>query len=438
MSFHPHFGRLAAAVAALILATGVPARADQDAAPPSPAPGVAIGRVLSLDDAIRLTREAHPALRAAGLASEAARARVRDAGRFPDPSLSAALENLGGGLGTDRAETSLLLEQPIELGGDRAARAGVARATADLSLAQRDLLSRALEGETAERFCDVWALQERVTRLREAEIVAERAVAAAEERLKAGAAPAFERTRAQGFRDLRGIERRRAEAELESARELLARQWGAEAAGFDSVSLPEPAPFALPALEELIDRTRAHPGARAAAAERDAERWRLREVRAARTPDLQVGAGIRHLAEAGGTGLLVGLSLPLPIWNRQAGSVAAAESQLAAATERERQTALELRGELRRAHRRVRAALSAWEGIRDRVRPAADEALRLVSAGYRAGRLTHLEIQEGQRNLLEADLLLIEAAADVWRARSAFERVVSGSPGGTVPAKEDR
>lgn len=425
LPFHSDVRRVAAAVAALALIAGGPAMAAESTA------------TLSLEEALRLTRAGHPALEAAGLTVDAARARARDAGRWPNPSLAAGVENFGGSLGSDRAETSLLIEQPIELGGDRAARAGAARAMTELSLAQRAQVVRTLEGETTERFCDAWALQERVIRLREAEEVAARAVAAAEERLKAGAGPAFERTRALGLRALREVERGMAEADLASARDRLALMWGADSAAFGALDLPEPSRIELPALDELVTRVDDHPGVRAAAAEHAAERWRVREARAARVPDLQIGTGVRHLADAGGTGLVVGLALPLPLWNRQSGRVAAAESQLAATDARRRQTALEARVDLEGAHRRTHAAIAAWEGIRDRVRPAAEEAMRLITAGYRAGRLGYLEIQEGQRSLLEADLMLIERAAEVWRARSALERLMSAPPG-TAPAKEDR
>lgn len=430
---------MAAATTVLVLACGAWGRAAADTLATAPsAPSASIGRVLSLDGAIRLTRDGHLALRAAGFGTDAARARARGAGRILNPSLAAGVENFGGSLGTERAETSFMFEQPLELGGDRAARAGLAGANVDLTRAQQDHLVRILEGETVERFCDTWVLQQRVHSLKGAEQVAERAVAAAEERLKAGAAPAFERTRALGFRALRQIERQRAEAELESARDLLALQWGADGAGFDSVALPEPTPIAIPSLEDMVARLAAHPGLRQAAAERAATGWRIREARAARMPDIHFGAGIRRLAEVGGTGLMVGLSLPLPLWNRGQASVAAAESDDAAAAARERQTALELRAELQRAYRRFVAAISAWEGLRDRVRPRAEEAMRLISAGYRAGRLGYLDIHEGQRTLLEADLLLIDGSAQVWRTRSALERLVGVRLDAPAPGKEDR
>ncbi len=439
MSIISSIGRMTAATTVLLLACGTTGRAAANT--PATTPGVhqsSVGRVLSLDDAILLTREGHLALRAAGFAFDAARARTRGAGRIPNPSLAAGHENFGLSLGTERAETSFLFEQPFELGGDRAARAGLAGANVDLARAQQDHLARVLEGETVERFCDTWVLQQRVHSLREAEQVAERSVAAAEERLKAGAAPAFERTRALGFRALREIERRRAESELESARELLALQWGADGAGFDSVALPGPTPIAVPPLGEMVARLEAHPGLRRAAAERAAAGWRIREARAARMPDLHVGAGIRRLSEVDGTGLVVGLSLPFPLWNRGGGSIAAAESDNAAAAARERQTAVELRGELGRAYRRLVASISAWEGLRDRVRPAAEEAMRLISAGYRAGRLGYLDIQEGQRSLLEANLLVIDGSAEVWRMRSALERLVGVRLDAPAPEKEER
>jgi cobalt-zinc-cadmium efflux system outer membrane protein len=409
---------VAAAIA--ILASGFPVRAQ-------PSEQAVAGPGLTLRDALRLSLQGSLSLRASALSSEAAHARARAAGRAPDPLLSAGFENFGGTLGTRHAEASLGLEQSIELGGDRGARIGLGRALTALAQAQHAELERSLAAETVNRFCDAWVLQERVMRIREAERLAEQAVEAAEQRLQAGAAPSYERTRAVAFRSLREIERHRVEAELEAARRRLTLLWSVETPGMDSLLLPEPLPRPLPPVEALFPRLNTHPSRRRAAAEEQAMEWRIREARATRVPNVGLGAGVRHLAESEGTGFAVGMSLPLPVWNPSHGDVAAARSEQAAAAARARRTELELRGELRTAYGRYLSAVATWEGIRDRVRPAALESIGLISSGYRSGRIGYLEIQEGQRNLLEADLLLIEAAADVWRTGQLLEQLV-GAP----------
>jgi cobalt-zinc-cadmium efflux system outer membrane protein len=291
---------------------------------------------------------------------------------------------------------------------------------------------------TVERFCDAWVLQRRVERLRAAENLAGIAVEVAGERLKAGAAPAYERTRAEGYLTMRELERRRAESELTVARRRLAVQWGDQEAAFDSLVLPDPTPPALPPAESLEVRLASHPSRLRALAERDAEDWRAREARAARVPDLQLGAGVRHLADVDGTGFVVGLSLPLPLWNQRGGAVAAAESERAAAEARERQTALDLRAELHGALERYASAVDFWTGVRDRAHPAAREALRLLAQGYRSGRLGYLDIQEGQRALLDAELVLIESSADVWRSWKVLEWLLGVPLEDLAPGKERR
>jgi cobalt-zinc-cadmium efflux system outer membrane protein len=239
------------------------------------------------------------------------------------------------------------------------------------------------------------------------------------------------------FRSLREIERLHLETELEAARQRLVLQWGGDVAAFDSLLLPEPVRLSLPSLEELYPRLEIHPSRRRAAAESTTAAWRAREARAARVPDLQLGAGVRHLADVDGTGLLFAVSLPLPIWNPMGGAVEAAEAERAAATARERQTALEMRVELNNAYERFAAAVSAWEGVRDRIRPAAEEALRLIIEGYRSGRLSYLEVQEGQQSLLEAEEILIKASAEVWRTAAKLERLVGVSLETLTPREEE-
>ncbi len=437
MSSHGSRGRSPALAVALCLVTAGSRVSAQGPAPLAPGTAPAsVPSVLTLDQALRLTRERNVNLRASELMAQAAQERTRDANRLPNPSLAAGMENYGGSLGSARAESWLLLGQTLELGGDRGARAGLARSLATLSAVDRDRLLRLLEAETIETFCDAWVLQERAKRLAEAERAAERAIAASEERLKAGAAPAVERTRAESYRWFRRIEHRRAVAELGAARRFLVAQWGADTVAFDSLALPDPIEFTLPPLEELLPRIDAHPERRRAAAESAVEGWRVRQAEAARVPDPGLEAGARHLSEVGGTGWAVGLSVPLPFWNSQRGGLDAARAEQAAARAREQQTELRLSADLHVAYDRYAASTAIWQDVKDRVRPSAEESMRLVLSGYRSGRLGYLDIQEAHRSLTDAELLFIESSADVWRTRNALERLLGTSLETTAPGEE--
>jgi outer membrane protein TolC len=50
-----------------------------------------------------------------------------------------------------------------------------------------------------------------------------------------------------------------------------------------------------------------------------------------------------------------------------------------------------------------------------------------ITNAYRAGRLGYLDIQEGQRALLEIELMRIETLAEVWRARAELDRLTGGA-----------
>ena len=390
---------------------------------------------LTLSDALQRALKSNPEILASRQHAEAARARVRDSGRWANPKLSLSLENLDGDLGLDRTESTVELEQLFELGGDRSAREGLSGSLESIAWAEASTLERAVMRETAARFLETWSLQERTRRLRDAERDAEIAVTAARERHRAGAAPAHESVRAQGFRSMRAVERSRAETEWGSARHALALQWGASDLDSDRLVLDPPDTASVPSEEALARAVGEHPDRRRALAEIAVEDWKLREVRAARVPDLTVSAGVRHLAEIEATGLVAGVSLPLPLWNGMGGLVSAAERDQAAARERARFIELRVAREIGLAQERYESAAESWRRLRAEVIPSSREALDLVQNAYRGGRLTYVEILDTQRNLLEAELALIQAEADLWRAAVELTLLVRGPS--TDGPKED-
>jgi cobalt-zinc-cadmium efflux system outer membrane protein len=241
-----------------------------------------------------------------------------------------------------------------------------------------------------------------------------------------------EALRAEGEWAQRGIERRGAEADLAVARRVLALQWGASEATYDTLALA--APDAGDVTPDLAAALAAQPELRQATSESAVAAARLRAARAARIPELTALGGVRHFAEDNTTGFIANLSAPLPLWNRGGAAVAAAEAEQRAAAAHLTITRLQLEQQLAEAQQRRSAARESYELARTHAWPAAERALAQLEDGYRRGRFTYLDYLDGQRSALDIQLALLEAERDYWRARLTIERI-SGAP---LPPEEVR
>src|SRR5215207_3902055 len=141
-------------------AAGDPERRDT---PPIENPGGAI----TLKDAVALALLQNPALAAFAWESRALEVRILQAGRRPNPTLDALVEDLGSSklIGADQTrpiqpQTTLQLSQLIELGGKRTARQRLA--TANRELADWDFETARINviTEVSRAFTDVLAAQQ--------------------------------------------------------------------------------------------------------------------------------------------------------------------------------------------------------------------------------------------------------------------------------------
>jgi len=382
---------------------------------------------LTLSQALQRALSQNPGLAGAASHVRSAALHTRDESRPPNPTLDVTEENFGGDLGGHLLESTISASQMLELGGDRGARAHVARGLEHVAQAELSGRQREVVWETAEAFLRAWSLERRLERLRRSEEIAEAAISGARERTRIGAAPPVEGLRAEGVLAERAIERRGLEAEVSAARRDLALEWGSSTADFDSLVLPPAEVPPLPPPDSLIADLERHPDRLRAAAETEVEAARVREARAMRIPDLTLQGGVRRLEEISGTGFVAGVSLPIPLWNRGGSLVASAAAERSSAEARQREVERRLEGDLRSAYDSLFAARDREEIVRTRLLPASRDALAQLQKGYRAGRFTYLDQLDGQRAALEAELTAIGAERDLWIARFTLERLIGRS-----------
>lgn len=369
--------------------------------------------VLTLRAAAALALERNPSLIAHGFDLKAAEARKVQAGLRANPELSVTVEDvLGSGefRGARSAQTTLHLNQLIELGGKREARIGVADALRERKRSEAELARVEVLAAVAERFVHVVGDQHELALARETTKLAEEALALARRRVEAAAASPIEEKRARILLAKARIAEEHAEHELLVARVQLAALWGATNATFKETRADLFARSAVPRFEELAASINQSPELARWASEKTIRAAEVKLADARRRPDLTAGAGVRNFNGPDDVGLVFQFSLPLPFNDRQQGARAEARA-LADKAEVERvETELRLRTTLFGVAQELIHADTELAALEREMIPDAESALQLAREGFERARFSQLELLDAQRTLLDLRLQRIRAA----------------------------
>ncbi len=386
--------------------------------------------VLRLSDALAAALLGSPDLAAQSFEIRAGEAQKLQAGQRPNPTLSTQVEDLVGSGSFSRArqsETTIQLGQVIELGGKRAARMRVADAAHRLAGWDYETLRIDVFSRTADAFIEVLAAQERLALADEALAVTRRVRNVAHRRVDAGLASPADAIRAGVAVDSADVEREHADHGLETARTTLAAQWGGVEAHFDRAEgdladLPAP-----PALAELQHRAAGSPDLARWAAELERHEAAIAEARSGRIPDVTIRAGPRYLADPEDVTLIVGVSLPIPLWNRNQGAIAEARSRRAKAAHEQRAARVRTETEISKALIALHAAIEEATLLRTRVLPGIDRAVAVLQRGYEAGRNSQLEMLESIATRVVAREQHLRALVEAHLSVQRLERL-TGAP----------
>jgi len=342
-------------------------------------------------------------------AVDQARARGRVAGEIPNPIVSLSHSE-------SAPRGHAIVEQPLAWlltrGSDRAA------ARAGLTSAEGDSLERmaALGREVRVAFYRALAGRESRALIDQEAAVADTVAALADARFRAG--------------DISALERDQIALEASMSRQAvsLARE-GERRARAGLIRAIGGAPESLTlvgALDDGLDRplpdTSGTPGALPLVAVAVADsimaqnQWRSTRRGRIPFPSLQAGAEWADPAEPGRTLVVVGVLMPLPLWNRGGGTeaLAAAEARIAAA----RVAEARLEADQRLTTLRTHLIEARWRGLfsRDSVLPAAQALRRRTVQAYEAGEIGVLPVLDALRREREAGIALAQALVDYQTA----------------------
>lgn len=378
---------------------------------------------LTLTEALRRVEAGSPHIAAAEASVRAAEGRARQAGYSPNPQARLEVENaLGSGPyeGLESSEATLAIGQTLELGGKRRARSNAALAEVAVARAQLAIARAEAASEVRGAYAEAVAASERLALTEDAVTRATELARIAAKLVEEGREPPLRAYRALSAAGEAAAARDAARAEAAATTRALAGLLGDVGGAY---ALSDADAFGSPPAV-VLDPTEAL-DVKLAELELAAARARVDLERTGRVSDLIVEGGVRHFRGSGDTAFVAGVSMPIPIRNRNQGSIAAAQAEASGAEARRNLALAHATRAIRDAQAALAAADSRLKTLRDFSLPQSQEAVRLARLGYQEGEFNLLDVLDAEDALAQARQGLIDAELARAKALAALERAAA-------------
>ena len=374
---------------------------------------------LTLERALQSAFAHNPNLAAAQWEIGVAEGDRQQAGLIPNPQVSWEAED------TRRRSrtTTLMLSQPLELGGKRGARIEVAERTQDAAGIELERRRNELRADVFQAFYNSTIAQQRLLLTEQSLQLAERGLRVAQGRINAGKAAPVEAMRAQVQLSQVRLELRRAERDQATAYQQLAQVTGAPQATFTRVEEPTTALPAIASPQTLLDRLPTTAELRLARLQINQKEASLGLEKALRIPDLTVSIGSQYSETDRERVNLLGVSMPIPLFNRNQGNVLAAARRTDQARDLRNASELRLRSEVQSGLEQWATANTEVNAFNQVILPAAQSAVDTATRGFEMGKFNFLDVLDAQRTLFEARSQYLQAVADSTDAWVRIERI---------------
>jgi len=372
-----------------------------------------------------LGRKALRSLNAGSL--DAAESDIAQARTLPNPVFGMERQPARGML-IDERQSTYSVSQRFDLGGKRGLR--IDAASARFAAARSDVQTRVrgIANETRRRFHEALALQLAEQALDDWDNRLEEIEAIAQKLQKGGEVAGYDRRRVGRERATASSRLKAARADLARSVELLRAVIGVEPETRLELSgdvLPPP----MAPLSSYLAGLESRPDLKALEARAQAYRYEEKLAERSRIPDLTLTAGVRQVDRGplSDSGLVVALSVPLPIFERgEAGSRRAAGE--ARTTEAERDIALaKAQGDVRGLWNQATQLRAAAQEFRADAVEASRRLAQIGRSAYRGGEIGVLELLDAQRILVEAETRALEMELAARAATLELEVVSPGA-----------
>ena len=436
---HNYNARAVAAGLLLALMTGT---AFAQLLPTAPALGQSANGVeqieaatpLTLQKAVALALEANLDLTVAQREIEAVEGQVIQGRVRPNPELAYSLEDQR----TPTRTQSVQINLPIELGGKRAARIAAAERGRDVAVEELNTRRVEIRAAVVAAFFEALAAQDRTALAQDSVDLARQATDAVAKRVTAGKVSPVEETKARVAEAGVRVELAQAQSEQRNARARLASLLGANPPRFTLVSGNVEELPAVPSLDNVQQRLSTSPTLRRMQLEVERRRSLVDVERSKRIPDVTFSLGVKRPNELQRDQLLFGVSVPLPLFDRNQGNLLEALKREDKARDELQALNIRVSTDVLQARERLESIRGEVDVLQRDVLPGAKSAYDAATVGFENGKFNFLEVLDAQRTYFAAKSQYLKALAEAHRTAADIDRVLGESgANATQPANKE-
>ncbi len=349
---------------------------------------------------------------------------------LPNPELETEFENFGGSgefSGSRSLETTIALSQLIELGDKRAKRMKLAEADSKLAGWRYEKKRLSVLTDVTARFITALATQKKLALAQEDLKLARAGLDLVAKELAAGKVTLVEKTKASVEVATGKIRVARIERKLNIAKSQLAAGWGSSKAKFTTLLGNMDDIKSVPSAQKLAAHLEQNPELASWTAETQKRQAALDLARAGAIPDVTAGVGYRYTRETADNdhALVAGVSIPLPVFDRNQGNIRKARYSLQRAKTQRRAAEVKLHTEFEKAYQTLASARSEAVALRDEVMPAARSSHQVAGNSFEHGKTGYLSVLDAQRTLVDVRQQYLEALEAYHNAVAGVEGIIA-------------
>jgi cobalt-zinc-cadmium efflux system outer membrane protein len=380
---------------------------------------------ISLDDLLQAAVLFNPEIAAAQSNIGAATGRLRQAGLYPNPIIEFEAEDIpAGDVDFSRNQNTVSIIQPIILGKRRST--AISAATAEQEAARFALQNTINQVLGDVRFAYMDLVYHKMALALNGELLthANKILDIAQARFNVRAATESELIAAQLKSTKFELNRRKLKLEISSTAKHLQ-------SFLPDVPVPQERirselQFTLPSIDLdrlLADARERHPLILASQKTVEAAKHRLALAKAERIPDVSFRGAYGRDTSEGENIVEVGISIPLPFFNRNQGRIAEMHHMVSRSQHDAKSQRTRLEVEITALQVAYMAARDYAVVYQTKIVPAAEKAFDQVLERYRAGRTGFPDLLNAQDGLAGEKLSLLDAARDMNRSYALLHKI---------------